>query len=329
MADVARRAGVSAQTVSRVSNQTEDVLPGTRDRVLTAMRELGYRPNGAARALKRGEFRTIGVLISGMSSTGDARTLEAIASSAARAGYTVTLIPFSATGVAAAILRLAELDVDAVIAVLDMQLPDELTSALGSDLTTVLIDAGVSFGSVVATDQAGGAKQAVEHLLDLGHRTVWHITGPSESPASAQRQQTWRRVLAEHDREVPEPQPGDWTARSGYEAGLRLGTEADCTAIFAANDQLALGAIRGLRERGRSVPADVSIVGFDDISDAGFFDPPLTTVRQDFAEVGHRAVQAALRELREHRRSPQTSLVPTQLIVRGSTARSTQRSDPR
>jgi DNA-binding LacI/PurR family transcriptional regulator len=181
-------------------------------------------------------------------------------------------------------------------------------------------DAGDRY-SEVDTDQADGARRAVRHLLDLGHRTVWHVTGPRTSYASQRRAQAWRAALEEAGRPVPEPLHGDWSAGSGYAAGLALAAEPSCTAVFASNDQMALGLLRAFHEHGRAVPGDISVVGFDDIPDSAYFVPPLTTVHQDFAEVGRRCVQQALAQIRDNEASrPGTDLVPTRLVVRASTA---------
>ncbi len=324
MADVARLAGVSSQTVSRVSNGHPSVIGTTREQVLNAMRELGYRPNSAARALKRGEFRTIGVILFTLSSTGNSRTLEAIANHAAAEGYAITLIPVAVPtqdSVLGAFTRLGELAVDGVIVIMEVHLLDAATVTLPPHVQVVVVDsdAGDRY-SVVDTDQADGAGQAVTHLLELGHETVWHITGPRESFASSRREQAWRQALEAAGRAVPTPLHGDWSAESGYQAGLVLAEDPSCTAIFAANDQMALGVLRALHDRGRSVPGDVSVVGFDDIPDASSFIPPLTTVHQDFAEVGRRCVQGVLRQIDRGEPEHGTTLVPTRLVVRESTA---------
>ncbi|MFJ9210429.1 LacI family DNA-binding transcriptional regulator [Streptomyces sp. L-9-10] len=324
MADVARVAGVSSQTVSRVSNGDPAVIESTRRRVLDAMKELGYRPNSAARALKRGDFRTIGVITMSLSSTGNVRTLEAIANCASRAGYAVTLIPLDAPtqdNVRGAFTRLDELAVDAVVLIMEVHLLDTTSLALPPHVKVVVVDsdAGDRF-PVVDTDQQQGARTAVRHLLDLGHGTVWHLAGPEESFAAGRREAAWEAALREDGREVPPPLRGDWTPESGYEAGLRLAEEPDCTAVFVANDQMALGVLRALHERGRRVPEEVSVVGFDDIAEAASFIPPLTTVRQDFAKVGELCVDAVLRELRGETVEGGTTLVPTTLVVRRSTA---------
>ncbi|GAA4624696.1 LacI family DNA-binding transcriptional regulator [Actinoallomurus vinaceus] len=326
MADVARLAGVSSQTVSRVANGHSSVVESTRDQVLEAMRTLGYRPNSAARALKYGEFRTIGVILFSLSSTGNSRTLEAIATHAAAEGYAITLIPVAARTqdhVQGAFTRLGELAVDAVIVIMEAHLLDTVSFTLPPDVHVVMVDsdAGDRY-SVVDTDQADGARQAVQHLLNLGHRTVWHVAGPAESFAAERRTAAWRKVLESAGREVPPVRRGDWSSESGYRIGLELADEPSCTAVFAANDQMAVGLLRAFGEKGRRVPADVSVVGFDDVpGTAAWFVPPLTTVHQDFAEVGRRCVQGALDQIRGGRHpAPGTTLVPTRLVVRQSTA---------
>lgn len=323
MRDVARLAGVSAQTVSRVSNGSPGVLEATRRQVVTAMKELGYRPNSAARALKRGSFRTIGVILFTLATTGNVRTLEAIAARAAEEDYAVTLIPVAAptqAGVRGAFSRLNELAVDATIVIMEVHLLDATTVPLPPGIHAVVVDSHASDGySVIDTDQADGARAAVEHLLDLGHKTVWHVAGPSASFAAEGRIKAWRTTLAARGCAEPRLLRGDWSADSGYRAGLELAS-ADCTAVFVANDQMALGMLRAFHEKGIRVPEDVSIVGFDDIPDSASFSPPLTTVHQDFSELGRRCVDKVLKQMRENSTTPGIELVPTRLVVRQSTA---------
>ncbi|WP_203805825.1 LacI family DNA-binding transcriptional regulator [Paractinoplanes tereljensis] len=324
MADVAALAGVSSQTVSRVSTGHPGVVESTRRQVLDAMRELGYRPNSAARALKSGEFRTLGVILFTLATTGNSRTVEAIAAQAAQEGYAITLIPVAVPtqdGVLGAFTRLGELAVDGVIVIMEVHLLDavELQLPPGVQVVVVDSDAGDRY-PVVDTDQADGARQAVRHLLELGHDTVWHVTGPEESYSSERRTQAWREVLSDAGRPIPPIERGDWSAASGYQAGLRLAARPECTAIFAANDQMALGVLRALQENGRRVPQDVSVVGFDDLPESASYLPPLTTVHQDFAEVGRRCVQGLLSQIRDDRGEPGTVLVPTTLVARASTA---------
>ncbi|MEW2295346.1 LacI family DNA-binding transcriptional regulator [Streptomyces sp. NPDC006743] len=324
MADVARLAGVSSQTVSRVSNGYPGVNEKTRRQVTAAMEELGYRPNSAARALKRGEFRTIGVITFSLATTGNVRTLEAIATSAAQEGYAVTLLPVALPTqdeVQGAFSRLQELAVDAVIVIMEVHLLDAATVTLPPHVQVVVVDsdAGDRY-TVVDTDQAGGSRAAVRHLLGLGHDTVWHLGGPEGSFAAQRRADAWRVALEEAGRTPPPLVRGDWSAESGYRAGLELAAREDCTAVFAANDQMALGLLRALHERGRRVPEEVSVIGFDDIPESASFLPPLSTVHQDFGEVGRLCVQAVLHKMRHAGAGPGTTLVPTRLVTRASTA---------
>jgi DNA-binding LacI/PurR family transcriptional regulator len=172
---------------------------------------------------------------------------------------------------------------------------------------------------VVSVDQRAGAIAATRHLLDLGHRTVRHLAGPPEYFEARQRIVGWRSALESAGAEVVPPVSGDWSARSGYElAGSLLGS-GDVTAVFVANDQMALGVLRHLHEQGRRLPDDISIVGFDDIPEAPYFSPPLTTVRQDFMEMGRRSLHLLLEQIEGGSRSTARVTVPPELIVRGTT----------
>jgi DNA-binding LacI/PurR family transcriptional regulator len=322
--EVAKLAAVSTQTVSRVANGSPDVRESTRQRVITVMNQLGYRPNSAGRALKRGSFRTIGVITFSLSSVGNMRALEAIALRAARQDFAITLIPVitpTQAGIQGAFSRMGELAVDAVIAIMEVHLLDAATVTLPPGVKVVVVDsdAGDRY-SVVDNDQSDGAHKAVKHLLDLGHETVWHVTGPGESFASERRAAAWRKTLTAEGRPVPPVIRGDWSADSGYAAGLRLADEPGCTAVFAANDHMALGLLRAFREKGRSVPEDISLVGFDDVPEASSYTPPLTTVHQNFADVGNRCVDNVLQQIRTNSTAPGVTLVPTELVIRQSTA---------
>jgi DNA-binding LacI/PurR family transcriptional regulator len=324
MADVAEHAGVSTQTVSRVANGLTNVEPATRDRVLEAMRSLGYRPNRAARALRSGHFRNIGVIMFTLSSFGNMRTLDAIAISAARAGYSLTLVPVerpTQADVSVAFARLLEQAVDGVVIVIEAHIVDQADVELPPGLPVVVIDSAERDDyPVVDTDQAQGAALATQHLLDLGHDTVWHVAGPESSYSASRREASWRRTLESAGAAVPPVFRGNWSTASGYEVGLRIAEQPEITAVFAANDQMALGILRALHERGRRVPEDVSVVGFDDMAESDSFWPPLTTVHQDFDVVGRRSMELLLAEIEEGPATPDTSLVPTRLVVRSSTA---------
>jgi DNA-binding LacI/PurR family transcriptional regulator len=325
MADVARLAGVSAQTVSRVSNGHANVDQRTRARVVTAMQALGYRPNGAARALKSGRFHTIGVIMTTLETFGNMRTLDAIAREAARADYSVTLLPISdptLRRVSGAYRRLSEQAVDGVVIIFEARLMDQAEFALPPGIPVVVIDSGAGPEyTVVDTDQAMGARQATEHLLGLGHRQVWHIAGPETSFSAVHRAESWQRTLRTAGRTPPPVLRGDWTSESGYHHGLTLGHRRDVTAIFAANDQMGLGAMHALHELGRDIPGDISIVGFDDMEEARSFWPPLTTIRQDFGAVGRLSIQKLLSKVSDGSAGNDKTAVPTELVVRRSTGR--------
>lgn len=322
MADVALHAGVSPQTVSRVSNGLPNVDDGTRERVTTSMRTLGYRPNAAARALKAGRFHTIGVIMFTLETLGNVRTLDAIAVEAAKSDYSVTLMPVpdpTLGAVSGAYRRLAEQAVDGVIIIFEASLLDQVEISLPPGLPVVVIDSNAGSGYVVVdVDQAQGARFATEHLLELGHRNVWHIAGPASSFSAMHRADAWRHRLLEAGITPPETYYGDWTTESGYRIGQVLGSRPEVTAIFAANDQMALGAMKALHEMGRDIPGDVSVVGFDDMDEASAFWPPLTSVRQNFRAVGRIAVERLLSQISDPEQPTGTLLVPTELIVRDS-----------
>ncbi|WP_328996227.1 LacI family DNA-binding transcriptional regulator [Kribbella sp. NBC_01245] len=324
MADVARLAGVSGQTVSRVANDRSNVDAATRDRVLAAMRKVGYRPNSAARALRSGQSRSIGVIVFELSSIGTTRTLDAIAAAATIRGYAVNLLPvLDATqgAVSNAFTRLGQQAVDGVIILIEAYKLDEAEVLLPEGLPVVVVDSSALYDyPVVDTDQAQGARLATEHLLDLGHTTVWHLGGPPYSFAATRRRRSWQQTLTDRGCVVPTVLVGDWSAGSGYEAGRKLAADADVTAVFAANDQMALGLLRALHEAGRAVPGDVSVVGFDDVEEAAHFWPPLTTIRQQFAEVGRLSVDSLIGEIQAGEHHHQPVSVGTELIIRTSTA---------
>jgi len=341
MADVAGRAGVSGQTVSRVVNGSPRVDPGTRSRVEAAMAELGYRPHRAARALRTGRTQTLGLVVSTLASVGNSRMLQAVADAASSRGYALTVVTLGSDGaptpaplaagpgasggasgrtapVAEAFERLAEQGVDGAIVLNEATARVRGADVRAAGLRLVVVDSPRDdrFG-VVETDHAGGAESAVRHLLDLGHLTVHHLAGPSGSFAAAERERGWRAALDAAGAPVPDLARGDWTSASGHGAASTL-LAAHATAVFAANDQMALGLLRGIAEAGRAVPGDVSVVGFDDVADAADYRPPLTTVHQDFDALGARAV-AALVDGIEAGAPAAFDTVPTRLIVREST----------
>ncbi|GAA1957535.1 LacI family DNA-binding transcriptional regulator [Microbacterium deminutum] len=321
MADVAEHAGVSGQTVSRVVNASPRVDPATRARVEAAMTELGYRPHRAARALRTGRTQTIGLVVSTLANVGNSRMLQAVADAAAARGYALTVVTLGPDGIGPGFEQLREQGVDGVVVLNEASaLARDAPAPL--DLELVVVDTPGADGaaySIVQSDHAGGAHQATAHLLSLGHSGVHLLAGPAASFAADERERGWREALVDAGREVPAVVRGDWTAASGHSAAAALAADPTVTAVFAANDQMALGAIRALAEAGRRVPEDVSVVGFDDIADAADYRPPLTTVRQDFDVLGVRAVAALVDGIEGGRRRTETIL--TTLVTRASTAR--------
>ncbi|WNB86091.1 LacI family DNA-binding transcriptional regulator [Cellulomonas sp. ATA003] len=296
MADVARLAGVSQKTVSRVINEAPHVRDVVRDRVLAAVAELGYRPNAAARALVTQQSRVLGVAMPGSTDYGPSAQVFGIETAAWDLGYSVVVAsaPASAEGFARAVARLVAQGVAGLV-LNDPYVHHGLSTRALQTLPTVNVGEALCPGTVcaaVTVDQEGGARQAVEHLLSLGHRTVHHLAGPVDQGAAVRRAEGWREALVRAGACVTAPLVGDWSARSGYEQGRRLAGDPDVTAVFAANDQMAVGAMRAFIEAGRDVPADVSVVGFDDAPDSAYQVIPLTTVRQDVAAVSRRAVTA-------------------------------------
>jgi len=323
MVDVAALAGVSPITVSRVANGSPAVVEETRERVLTAMAQLGYRPNTAARALATGRFGTIGLIAFNVSTHGNSRMIAGIATAAAGEGFSVTLMTAAPRqgDVRGAYARLTEQAVDGVIVLTDEDLEDAHGYTLPAGVPVVLASGGTSKYHGVDSDQALGGRQATEFLISLGHRAVWHVAGPPSSFSATSRRHGWRTSLQAAGLRAPRVLVGDWTSLSGYRHGQKLAADPQVTAVFASNDQMALGVMRALHEAGRDVPGDVSVVGFDDMEDAASFWPPLTTVRQRFDDVAQLCVETLLQEIRH---SPASSmrrhLVGTDLVVRQSAA---------
>uniref|UniRef100_UPI0028114F97 LacI family DNA-binding transcriptional regulator n=1 Tax=Microbacterium sp. TaxID=51671 RepID=UPI0028114F97 len=311
-ADVARRAGVSGQTVSRVTNGSARVDPETRARVEAAMAELGYRPHRAARALRTGRTRTIGVLVRTLSSVGNARMLEAVVAAGAARDHAVLVLTLgddTADALAAAYAALADHGVDGVLAL--NEATPTVRAAQAPSFPLVAVDAAPTDGiPVITSDHAGGAASAVAHLRSSGHRIVHHLAGPRGSHAADERESGWR--AAQPDVELPAPVRGDWTSASGFAVGRELAADPEVTAVFAANDQMALGLLRALHEAGRT---EVAVIGFDDVADAAEFQPPLTTVAQDFAALGREAVALLLTRV-EGGESPARTVIPTHLVLR-------------
>lgn len=322
LADVALLAGVSHMTVSRVVNGTGPVRAETRARVEAAVRKLDYQPNSAARALATGRSQTLGVIALDSTLYGPASTLYGIEKAARDAGYAITISSISrpeVRSIANAVDGLRRQAVEGILVIAPHVSAGRALEQMSRDVTMVAVGAAESAPMpVVAVDQRDGARRATEHLLALGHRTVWHIAGPEDWLEARARERGWRETLALHGIDAPRVLRGDWSPRSGYEAGRALVTESGVTAVFVANDQMALGMLRAFAEAGLAVPTDVHVVGFDDVPEAAYFSPPLTTVRQDFTEVGRQAFELLLARLGDED-SPHRHLITPELVVREST----------
>ncbi|GAB3480994.1 LacI family DNA-binding transcriptional regulator [Nocardiopsis coralliicola] len=326
MADVARLAGVSHQTVSRVLNGHPHVRGATRDRVHQAIDALGYRRNTSARALVTRRTGVLGVVAFDTDHYGPAQTLTGIERAARAAGYFLSIVSVpgcTRTEVREAMGHLARQSVEGYIVIAPKRAVIEAMPGWAGGVPVVAVEGGEAPDlPVVCVDQEGGGYAATRHLLGLGHTEVAHIAGPRDWLEAEARVAGWQRALQEAGAPVPEPLYGDWRPASGYALGRTLIDRGLPTALFTANDQMAVGVLRALAEAGVSVPGDVAVAGFDDIPEAAYLSPPLTTVAQDFAEVGRRGI-ALLVDLVEaggDPGEPSRQVVPARLVVRRSCA---------
>lgn len=322
--DVATRAGVSYQTVSRVLNDSPQLRPATRERVLDAIRELGYRPSAAARALASSRSRLIGILAAESHSFyGTATAMSAIEQAARDAGYRVAVVNVAtpdAESLADGLEHLQRESVEAIVVLAPQERALEAIDSLAIGVPFVTLGAaGRGADPRLLVDQAAGARLATEHLLGLGHTRIAHIAGPQHWVEAHARLEGFTTRLEEEGLAPAGVIAGDWSAESGYRAGLRLLDEVpDLTAVFAGNDQMALGLLHACADRGLRVPDDLSVVGFDDVPEAAHYLPALTTIRQDFAEVGRRTIGVVLAELRGQAPTVDRP-VPPVLVERAST----------
>ncbi len=323
MADVAAAAGVSHQTVSRVLNEHPLVKEGTRARVRAAIEELGYRRNNAARALVTNRSGRIGLVAAHLALHGPSMLAVAVQEAGHAAGYDVAMVglpELSTESLRSAVDRLLDQAVEAVVVAVAHRDSLETVASLRLPLPVVMAQ-GIQPGQPMAAgiDQVTGGRLATDHLLDQARGRVAHVTGPLDWVEAGQRRDGW---LAAHAARGVAPGPelaGDWSARSGHLAGLALAEDPSVTAVFAANDAMALGVLRALHETGRDVPRQVRVVGFDDVPEAEFFWPSLSSVRQDFAALGRRAMDLTIRALGGER-DASVDLVQPELVVRRSSA---------
>ncbi|WP_345800455.1 LacI family DNA-binding transcriptional regulator [Microbacterium sp. AZCO] len=321
--DVARLADVSYQTVSRVLNNHPSVRPETRERVTQVMSDLNYRPNQAARALVTSRSHTIGILAASSTMYGPASSIAAIEEAARTRGYWVSTANIDASDPQSIPEGLAHLLAQSIEGLVVIAPQLRVLRALASQPLEVpyvtLQSTDLDVDHMLSVDQVAGARLATKHLISLGHRGIYHIAGPQDWIEAEARMKGFLAEMSASDVPTTAPILGDWTAEFGYYAGRELLRVRDFTAVFSSNDQMALGFMHAVRDEGLDVPGDISIVGFDDIPESAHFWPPLTTVRQDFAELGRRCVEALLGPTDEGAEPGPATIVP-ELLVRRSTA---------
>jgi DNA-binding LacI/PurR family transcriptional regulator len=324
MFDVARRAGVSHQTVSRVLNDLTGVAASTKLRVEAAIAELHYTPSPAARAMAKRRSGSIGLIQAGRPDYGPSSAALGFNEAARDAGYTVSqasMRTLDAVALRHAVHRLVLQRVEAIVLISGEREGAEVLRGIDAGVPLVVVASEAEPGlHRVSFDQYAGARLTIEHLLALGHRRIAHVTGPADSMDAAERRRAWVDVMREHDLEVREPIAGDWLAASGAAAGRQLIADGWATAVFVGNDQMSLGVLHACHEAGVSVPAELSVVGFDDIPEAAYFTPALTTVRQDFDSLGRDVMATVLDAVRDDARAPDRTTRVPELVLRASTA---------
>lgn len=319
--DVARAAGVSHQTVSRFLKGFAGIRPETREKVERALDELGYRPNLTARSLKSGRSHRIGALTHELSNVGPSRVAEGASAAARECGYVLDLVSLDARSAGEIERSLELLTQHELAGILALSSTDEMTRAFERTefRVPVFIDAEVD--DAVSIHRSGlarvGIPALIAHLAELGHRDFLHIAGPTMWRAARNRIHAYRAELDARGLHSAGVLLGDWSARSGYRAIAELPRIPDATAIVAANDQMALGAMLALKERGVRIPDDLSVVGIDDIPEAAYFDPPLTTVHIEFEMQGRASVYKLIAQIERTEMRPIT-VPPPRLVVRRS-----------
>jgi len=319
--DVARLAGVSYQTVSRVLNHHPSIREATKARVTEVMEEIQYRPNRAARMLVTRRSRTIGVLSASNAQFGPASAMAAIEGAAREAGYyvnTANLVAVDPESISGALGHLMEQAIEGLVVIApQVRVFDEI-ARMSIDLPYVSLQStGHDQHRPLAVDQIAGARMATRHLVELGHREILHLAGPQDWIEAEARMRGFLDEIDSAELNTNPPILGDWTAEFGYRAGRELLRTREFSAVFAANDTMALGLLHAFRDAGLDIPRDMSVVGFDDIPEAQHFWPPLTTIRQDYAEIGRRAVEVLLGEVRGDAVAERVQVMP-ELVVRGS-----------
>lgn len=337
--DVARLAKVSTQTVSRVINGSDKVAEKTRQRVKDAIRQLGYVPNKGAQMLSRAKLNIIGLITLDISLHGIALIVGGIRNQATEMSYATAISVLKKSSIeplTSAIRELISQQIDAIIINLAVSKEDAETIVTQfTHLTFVFIDVPEDTAVIqINCDNKLGAHLGVEHLIEQGRTQLIAITGPVDSSSSQQRCHQWQQSLSAHQLSLAFQYTGNWQADSGYLAIKEaLFKKISFDGVLVANDQTALGVLCALNEAGIHVPQEVSVIGFDASKESEFFSPPLTTIKQDFEELGKSAVKLLIKQNQDKIKAQRSDLaqsllssarperVPVQLITRASTAK--------
>lgn len=320
--DVAELAGVSHQTVSRVLNNHPSLKPATREKVEKAITKLQYRPNQAARQLVTSQSRMIGLLTSGSELFGPSSILKAMEREARTAGYSaisISVATESKDSWSDAISQLRSLNIDGIITIaLPREIVNKVEKAISGAALVVVDTEPTKTSDVVNIDNVLGGKTATQKLIDLGHKDIVHISGPANAYEAQMRQRGYENAMHDNGLKVRILE-GDWSISTGFELTEKIVNSGKLpTAFFCANDHLAIGVMKALHINNISVPGDVSVIGFDDIPEAAYLTPSLTTLRQDFDEVGRAAITKALSQLSGDS-VKETIILEAKLIERNST----------
>jgi DNA-binding LacI/PurR family transcriptional regulator len=324
--DIAALTGVSYQTVSRVINGMPEVSPTTRARIQTVLTEVGFRPNLTARQLAGKRSTTVGLVTFATSFYGPSQIMVNSEQASKELGFSLMfsgIVEQSTRAICQAVDELCAHQVCGILIHLPWEIDLRALQDVCRNVPLVAVDSDLGFECPsVFVRQEAGSRRATRHLVQLGHKKIAHLRGPVFWRAAKTRYIGWQKELRE-SRLSPGPIiDGDWTAESGFDAAEKLVSNhwGKFTAIVVANDQMALGAIRALEERSIRVPKDVSVVGFDDIPEAGFFRPPLTTMKQDFAALGRLAIQYLMAQVDPRPAELPSRFIQPPLIPRQSTA---------
>ena len=323
--DVAKIANVSISTVSHVINKTRYVSPETRERVEDAIQQLNYKHNRLARSLRNRKTNTIGVLLPNSANPYFAEILAGIEAAGYANDYHIIMgnanddpkRELTYLGV------LLSRQVDGILLISTGSYEQSMQLLSENNIPVVMIDRSVDLESVdeIFTDNRGGGEMATAHLVNLGHRRIGCITGPSFLTPSASRVQGYRDALTKAGIAIDDDLivMGDFQHKGGYDAAMALLQHVQSpTAIFACNDMMAVGAVAAIQERGLRVPQDVSVIGYDDIPLASYTNPRLTTIAQPARELGHLAVERLLERFKDQKLDTRHDILPVQLIERHS-----------